>query len=80
MLSGYSLSLTVADNVQLTGREAAVLRLMARGCTYAQVADQLGMSAHTVSTHVKKAYRKLKVHSAAAAIMRAVQLGILVFD
>jgi DNA-binding CsgD family transcriptional regulator len=63
--------------VRLTGREAEVLRLLARGRTYAQAADQLGMSAHTVATHVKNAYRKLDVHSAAAAVMRAIELRLL---
>ena len=63
--------------IRLTGRESAVLRLIARGCTYSQVADQLGMSAHTVATHIKNAYRKLDVHCAAAAVMRAVELRLL---
>ena len=62
--------------VRLTGREAQVLRLIARGCTYVQVAAALGISAHTVGTHIKNAYRKLDVHSAAAAVMRAVELRI----
>ena len=61
---------------RLTGREAEVLRLIARGCTYVQVAVALGISAHTVGTHIKNAYRKLDVHSAAAAVMRAVELRI----
>ena len=65
------------QNVRLTEREAEVLRLIARGCTYAKVAAQLGMSTHTVGTHIKNAYRKLDVHSAAAAVMRAVQLRLL---
>jgi DNA-binding CsgD family transcriptional regulator len=64
-------------NVCLTAREADVLRLLARGRTYAQAAAELGMSAHTVSTHVKNAYRKLDVHSAAAAVMQAVRLGLI---
>ena len=64
-------------NVQLTVREAQVMRLIARGCTYSQVADRLGMSALTVATHVKNMYRKLGVHSAAAAVMRAVELRLL---
>jgi len=63
--------------VRLTGREAEVLRLIARGCTYSQIAVELGMSVNTVGTHVKHAYRKLGVHSAAAAVMRAVQLRLL---
>ena len=63
--------------VRLTGREAQVLRLIARGCTYLQAAAALGISGHTVGTHIKNAYRKLEVHSAAAAVMRAVELRIL---
>ena len=63
--------------VRLTGREAEVLRLIARGHSYAQAAAQLGMSAHTVATHIKNAYRKLDVHSAAAAVMRAIELRVL---
>ena len=58
----------------LTLREADVLRLLASGCTYAQVAARLGISAHTVASHIKNAYRKLEVHSAAAAVMRAIEL------
>ena len=65
------------QTVRLTEREADVLRLIARGSTYAQVAGQLGMSAHTVGTHIKNAYRKLDVHTAAAAVMRAVELRLL---
>ena len=53
-----------------------VLRLVARGCTYVQVADRLGVSLHTVGSHVKNAYRKLGVRSGAAAVMRAVELKL----
>jgi len=63
--------------VRLTEREAEVLRLIARGCTYVQVADQLGMSAHTVGSHIKNAYRKLEVHSAAAAVMHAIEMRLI---
>lgn len=63
--------------VRLTCRESEVLRLLAQGCTYSQVADRLGMSTHTVASHIKNAYRKLEVHCAAAAVMRAVELHIL---
>ena len=65
------------QNVRLTVRKIEVLRLIARGCTYSRVALELGMSAHTVGTHVKNAYRKLDVHSAAAAVMQAVRLGLI---
>lgn len=61
----------------LTPRELTVVRLLGSGCSYEQVAERLGISPHTVVTHIKNAYRKLGVHTAAAAVMRAVQLGLL---
>jgi DNA-binding CsgD family transcriptional regulator len=61
----------------LSRRECEVLLLLGRGRTYAQVAAELGVSLHTVASHVKNAYRKLDVHSAAAAVMRAIELRLL---
>ena len=61
----------------LTGRERQVLGLLADGCTYEKIACQLGVSLHTITTHIKNAYRKLEVHSGPAAVMRAVRLGLL---
>ena len=62
----------------LTLREADVLRLLASGCSYAEIGTRLGISAHTVASHIKNAYRKLEVHCAAAAVMRAIELQVLV--
>lgn len=62
--------------VRLTPRESDVLRHIARGCTYVQAADRLGVSLHTVTSHVKNTYRKLGVRSAAHAVMRAVELRL----
>ena len=61
----------------LTARETDVLGLLAKGCTYEQVGVELGISLNTVTSHIKNAYRKLEVHSAAAAVMRAVELHLL---
>jgi DNA-binding NarL/FixJ family response regulator len=61
---------------RLTPREAEVLQLLARGCTYSQIGDRLGVSLHTVESHVKNVYRKLEVHSARAAVWRAVELRL----
>jgi len=61
----------------LTPREADVLRLLARGCTYSQVGERLGVTCNTVSTHVKSIYRKLEVRSARAAVWRAFELRLL---
>jgi DNA-binding NarL/FixJ family response regulator len=61
----------------LTPRELDVLHLLARGSSYAEIAAKLGVSANTVASHVKNTYRKLGVHTAAAAVMRAVELRLL---
>ena len=63
--------------VRLTAREVDVLRLLARGCTYWQVGDRLGVSWNTVASHVKNIYRKLEVRSGRAAVWRALELRLL---
>jgi ATP/maltotriose-dependent transcriptional regulator MalT len=64
----------------LTFREADVVRLLAIGCSYAEIGRRLGISAHTVGSHIKNTYRKLEVHCAAAAVMRAVELELLLLE
>jgi len=61
----------------LTTRETDVLRLLSRGYTYSEVGDRLGISMHTVTSHIKNSYRKLAVHSGTAAVTRAAELGLL---
>jgi DNA-binding CsgD family transcriptional regulator len=62
---------------RLTVREIEVLRLLSRGCTYSAIGKQLGISLHTVTSHIKKSYRKLGAHSAAEAVTRAAELQLL---
>jgi DNA-binding CsgD family transcriptional regulator len=61
----------------LTPRETDVVRLLASGLSYARIGERLGVSPHTVTSHIRNAYRKLEVHTAAAAVMRAVELRLL---
>jgi DNA-binding NarL/FixJ family response regulator len=65
------------EQVSLTGRETEILKLMSKGFTYVEIAEQLGISANTVKSHVKTCYQKLSVNSAAAAVMRANESGLL---
>jgi DNA-binding NarL/FixJ family response regulator len=48
---------------QLTAREREVLRLIARGYAYKQVARRLSISVKTVETHVSAVLRKLQLSS-----------------
>jgi two-component system, NarL family, nitrate/nitrite response regulator NarL len=59
--------------LELTAREQDVLRAFVRGLSYQQVADDLGVSIDTVRTHVRALYRKLQVHSVAAAVAKAIR-------
>jgi len=47
----------------LTSREREVLRMIAKGDRYKEIADSLGISLSTVRTHVHLIYKKLHVHS-----------------
>ncbi len=48
---------------QLTDREREVLRLIARGYMYKEIAHRLGISAKTVEAHVSAVLRKLQLSS-----------------
>ena len=55
---------------QLTTRELEILRLLAKGHMYKEIADQLAISMSTVRTHVSAVYEKLHVHSRTEAAMK----------
>lgn len=56
----------------LTAREADVLRGMVAGQSQKAIAAALFISPPTVNGHVQNVYRKLSVHSAGAAVAKAV--------
>jgi LuxR family maltose regulon positive regulatory protein len=61
----------------LTDRELDVLRLMAGGLKYKEIAAKLFVSQNTVRFHVKAIYGKLNVNNRTRAIERARQLKVL---
>lgn len=65
------------DGGPLSQRESQVLALCAKGLRYNEIAEVLGVSAHTVNTHLKSVYRKLAVHSRAEAVFEARRTGLL---
>ena len=63
--------------LDLTEREREVLRALAEGRAYKQVAADLDMSLDTVRTHIRAIYRKLQVHSVTEAVSRAIRQGLV---
>jgi len=61
----------------LTRREHEVLRLIAKGFSYQEIAESLQLSIHTVTSHIKHIYRKLAVGSRGEAVYEASQIGLL---
>ena len=57
---------------QLTSREHEILRLLAKGYMYKEIADRLAISMSTVRTHISAVYEKLHVHSRTEAAMKLV--------
>ena len=68
---------TTAYGVGLTGRELAVLRLLADGRTARAIAHELQVSPRTVHTHLAHIYRKLGVCDRMRAVLVARELGVL---
>jgi DNA-binding NarL/FixJ family response regulator len=62
---------------ELTDREHAVLRLMARGQTNAEIAAALHVAEATVKTHVGAIFAKLGVRDRPAAIVFAYDHGVV---
>jgi DNA-binding NarL/FixJ family response regulator len=59
--------------VALSPREREMLALIVDGLTAKEMADRLDVSVHTIDTHTRHLFRKLGVHSRAAAAARALR-------
>ena len=61
----------------LSKREIEILQRVAYGATTKEVADQLGISPHTVKTHLERIFEKLGANDRAQAVAIAIRQGIV---
>jgi DNA-binding NarL/FixJ family response regulator len=61
---------------RLTDRETEVLRLVAKGLSYKQIADRLVISHRTVQNHVQNTLSKLQLHNRVELVRYAIEQGI----
>ncbi|MFC4429639.1 response regulator transcription factor [Citricoccus alkalitolerans] len=65
------------DGSDLTPRELDVLRLLARGRSNPEIAEELHLSESTVKANLSKIMEKLEVRDRVQVIIRAAQLGLV---
>lgn len=65
------------EGYNLSPRERDVLGLLVKGRSYKMIADELGISFHTVDSHIRKIYDKLHVSGMAEAVSKAVSKRIV---
>lgn len=64
------------DTPRLTERETEVLRLVAKGLSYKQIAERLVLSHRTVQNHVQNTLRKLQLHNRAELVRYVIEQGL----
>lgn len=66
-----------APHVDLSEREKEILTLVAKGLRRGEIGPMLGISPHTVASHLKTIYGKLNVSSRAEATVEALRMGLV---
>lgn len=61
----------------LTNRELEVLYSLSEGKSYREIGEDLFISVSTVRYHLQNTYRKLNVHTEAAAVAKAIRKGFI---
>jgi DNA-binding NarL/FixJ family response regulator len=64
------------ERPKLSDRETEVLRLVAKGLSYREIAERLVLSQRTVQNHVQHILTKLQLHNRSQLVRYAIEQGI----
>lgn len=67
---------TTPPGEQLTERETEILKMVAKGMSYKQIAERLVLSHRTVQNHVQNTLRKLQMHNRVELTRYAIEQGL----
>lgn len=67
---------SITGNPELTERETEVLKMVAKGMSYKQIAERLVLSHRTVQNHVQNTLRKLQMHNRVELTRYAIERGL----
>lgn len=65
---------TPKPDFALSPRETEILKLLAEGLLYREIADNFGSSVYTINAHIRRVYEKLHVHSRSQAVAKFLKL------
>jgi DNA-binding NarL/FixJ family response regulator len=74
--AGRRLPRAAEERGPLTVRETEIMALIVQGLSNVEIADKLVISANTLKSHIRQAYRKIGVATRAQAVAWATQHGI----
>jgi len=67
---------SITGNPELTDRETEILKMVAKGMSYKQIAERLVLSHRTVQNHVQNTLRKLQMHNRVELTRYAIERGL----
>jgi two-component system NarL family response regulator len=67
----------IGEQSVLSLRETEIVKCIEEGLTYKEISYKLGVSHHTVHTHIKRIYEKLQAKNRAEALSKARKTGVI---
>jgi two-component system NarL family response regulator len=68
---------SVSEQYLLSLREKDIVKCIEEGLTYKEISHRLGISSHTVHTHIKRIYEKLHAKNRIEALAKARKTGVI---